>query len=32
MHPKTLKEAHLTETAEDIAKQLTEAGAKAEVK
>ena len=30
--PKTLKEAVSKETAEDIAKQLTEAGAKAEVK
>ena len=30
--PKTLKEAVSKETADDIAKQLTEAGAKAEVK
>ena len=30
--PKTLKEAVSKETAEDIAKQLTAAGAKAEVK
>ena len=30
--PKTIKEAVSKETAEDIAKQLTEAGAKAEVK
>ncbi len=30
--PKTIKEAVSKETAEDVAKQLTEAGAKAEVK